>query len=175
MIVEFSELKNKTLKNVEVLDDQEIIFTTSDGKKYKLYHEQNCCENVYLEDIDGNIEDLIGQTVLDAYESTSRDKSPANTYAESYTWTFYSIRTVKTSITIRWYGESNGYYSEEVDFVLIDNSSQKPKNRYQTYDTGDIVSYFRFVIADDTGERIACFRDKNLAEKVCELKNKGEL
>lgn len=112
------ELVGKTLESV-VNKGEEILFTTTSGEKYKMYHSQDCCENVTVEDINGDLDDIIGSPVLEASARTSNENpfDKKKEYQESFTWTFYTIYTIKGGVTIRWYGESNGYYSEEVDFV----------------------------------------------------------
>lgn len=114
----FKELVGKTLSKVEVNESKDVItFTTIDNEVFELYHEQDCCESVYIEDIVGDLDDLIGSPILLAEESLGgNDIEITYKYAESCTWTFYRLGTKKGFITIRWYGESNGYYSESVDF-----------------------------------------------------------
>ena len=46
----------------------------------------------------------------------SNYKGPKPESADSYTWTFYRFSTVKGTVTVRWFGESNGYYSESVSY-----------------------------------------------------------
>lgn len=128
--MKIDELLNKTLKNVTGrVGDDEIVFETTDGDKYKLYHYQYCCESVVVEDICGELSDLVGSPILQAEESTNRNKNPeglSKPYQDdSFTWTFYRLATIKGQVVIRWYGESNGYYSEAVDFEKI---SKEDKN-----------------------------------------------
>ena len=127
-----SVLKGQAIENVAVINDNagkdEIVFTTGDGNVYRLYHEQGCCESVYIEDIAGDLADLIGSPILNAEEVTHDNENPKeitvipNDQADdmsgydSFTWTFYKLSTIKGSVTIRWYGVSTGYYSESVDF-----------------------------------------------------------
>lgn len=118
---DFSVLKGKTIADVRVNEsNDEIRFETSDGERYLMYHDQSCCENVYIESIVGDIKSLIGQEVLLAEEVSSDGFGPMNEYEDSYTWTFYKIATIKGHIDIRWYGSSNGYYSESVTFGLME-------------------------------------------------------
>lgn len=112
-------LKGKIITDIVNIDNEQLDFTCDDGSKYSMLHNQDCCETVDIEDICGDLEDIKGSPILQAEEVSNRDDPPANESSESYTWTFYKLATIKGSITIRWYGESNGYYSEDVDFMEI--------------------------------------------------------
>lgn len=111
----FEDLKGMTFSNVERVGDDEIIFTEVSGRKFKLYHEQDCCEKVTIEDVCGDLNDLIGHPILHAIGSSSELDGE---YSHE-TFTFYIIDTIKGTVTMRWYGESNGYYSEAVYFAEI--------------------------------------------------------
>lgn len=120
----FDELLGHTLSGVENLNDAELVFTLENGDKYKLYHDQDCCESVTIDDICGDLSDLVGVPLLMAEEvssDTKPDDVPEPEYSDdSETWTFYKLATIKGYVTVRWYGSSNGYYSESVDFGPAD-------------------------------------------------------
>lgn len=120
---ELSELLGKTFSTVSATED-EVTFTTVDGDVYKLLHIQDCCESVYIESIVGDLQDLVGEPVLRADEEEDlfdliRQSSKEESRDESYTWTFYKFATRKGYVDIRWYGSSNGYYSESVDLIKL--------------------------------------------------------
>lgn len=120
--MDISELIGKVIMSIDKGDDY-IEFATSKGERYKMYHSQDCCESVYIEDINGDLKDLIGVPILKAEETTS-DTHPEGKVMEyaddSFTYTFYHLATIKGYVTIRWYGSSNGYYSESVYFEKVE-------------------------------------------------------
>lgn len=112
---EISVLLGKTLSEVRRVGDEEIYFVTSDGETFQMYHSQDCCECVEIEDIEGDLQSLVGNPILVAEEVSQEDPNAS----ESGTWTFYKLATINGHVDIRWYGSSNGYYSESVSFVKV--------------------------------------------------------
>jgi hypothetical protein len=110
--MEFAELVGHTLAAVNATED-EVHFELVGGKTHKLYHPQDCCERVYVDEIHGELSDLVGSPILLAEESSETNPNAS----ESGTWTFYKLATHKGHVTIRFNGESNGYYSESVHFA----------------------------------------------------------
>lgn len=117
--MEFSELKGLTCSQVFQTDNDEIHFKIQDGRHFKLHHEQDCCETVAIEDITGNLADLIGSPLLQAEENSNSDNPKPEDAEESHTWTFYRLATEKGSVVIRFYGSSNSYYSESAELKEI--------------------------------------------------------
>jgi hypothetical protein len=121
---DFSELFGKIIISIEgaTKESKAIAFVCSDGSKYYMYHEQDCCELVTLEDFDNDAQSLIGGDIIRIEEciSNANDEefNPLNDYDDSYTWTFYTIITSKGIMKLRWYGTSNGWYSEDVTLSI---------------------------------------------------------
>ena len=102
---------------VDVINNgDELIFKSVDGKTHKFYHSQDCCESVSIEDICGDLTDLVGSPLLFAEEVSNLDDFTPDPSQEG-TWTFYKFATAKGAVTVRWLGVSNGYYSERVDYI----------------------------------------------------------
>jgi hypothetical protein len=122
----FGDLLGRVLCRVEQIGQEELRFYLTESHYVRLYHEQSCCESVTIEDIVGDLDDLVGTPLLLVDESVSRKNNTADNNddidyyeSESATWTFYRFRTIKGSVDIRWYGSSNGYYSESVDCEIV--------------------------------------------------------
>lgn len=112
----FPQMVGQTLVRIEgKVGDDVLRFVAADGTKFVFWYEHDCCAQCRVMDIIGEQDDLCGSPILFA-EEVSSEGAPPPEYPDSWTWTFYRFGTAKGTVTIRWLGESNGYYSEQVSF-----------------------------------------------------------
>lgn len=121
-LVNFNTLEGLTITKIDGLKEysEEVIFHTKEKRTFKLFHNYDCCENVLLADICGTTA-LTGK-VLSATMKNNIGKQNVKTDLSAFddcstTWTFYDIQTNKGFLTLRWFGNSNGCYSEEACFI----------------------------------------------------------
>lgn len=120
----FNDLEGKTLKEITgKVGDETMQLITDSGEIYQLSYYSDCCASCSVEEIHGDLTDLIGTPILLAEEISHCNENPPEVKAPgdhgSFTWTFYKLSTISGSVTIRWYGTSNGYYSESVTFEKL--------------------------------------------------------
>ena len=109
----YEEMIGKKFDKVYQYGDAYLIFEKQGIPEFVFYHNQDCCESVYIEDVAGELEDLSLGVITEAEEYT---KDAGEEVCESGTYTFYKFSSTKGCVNIRWVGESNGYYSESVDY-----------------------------------------------------------
>lgn len=108
----------KVVSGVKVdKDGEDLWIMFSDGSRLHFMHHQDCCEDVYIEDIDIDLQDIVGSRLYLIEEASKIGGG----HGYSSTWTFYKIQTSSDCATVRWYGVSNGYYSEEVDWEYFES------------------------------------------------------
>ena len=112
--INIDQIKGMTITAVVYKESDESLHIHLNTHVLEMIHHQDCCESVYLADVVGSFEDLIGYPRLEVSESI------VNTNSEDYSSTasYYNFKTVKASVQLRWVGESNGYYSETLDCYL---------------------------------------------------------
>ena len=103
-------------KVVGIYYDEENFQILTDDCVYAFYHKQDCCESVWLTQVDGISDKIIGSRIVMAEEVVDEK----DTEYGHITWTFYKIGTTKGIIDFRFQGESNGYYSESADLIKIE-------------------------------------------------------
>jgi hypothetical protein len=127
-ITPIASMLGKVMRSVQRAErdgDDALVFAGEDGITWTFLHYQSCCEHVRIEDIAGDLADLVGAPMLVAEESSSNNHDdPVESDDHSRTWTFYRFATVKGTVTVRWLGESNGYYSERVSLDMRDPSGE---------------------------------------------------
>ena len=152
---EIHQLMGKTIIEINVMgygkrDLDEIEFTLDTGVIIAMLHHNDCCEQGAREEGEGDFRDLLNSPIVVAEETTnSNGEWDDNAYSkelqlghllkgtiesisdadlevdESTTWTFYKLDTVKGGVTLRWFGTSNGYYSESISVEEVNRNSNK--------------------------------------------------
>jgi hypothetical protein len=98
-----------------VTQDGETMVFENATERFSFFHYQDCCESVSIEDIVGDLSDLVGEPLLIAEEVSGEAPVEFNALEhEVVEWTFYKFATRKGYVDVRWLGESNGYYSTSV-------------------------------------------------------------
>jgi hypothetical protein len=119
MVTEFKNMIGRSMTQVEgAVGDERMVFHAYDGSEFVFWYNHDCCATCTINDIAGDLTDLVGSPLIHA-ELVSSDQNAGDKpseYADSWTWSFYKFRTMKGDVTIRWLGESNGYYSETVTY-----------------------------------------------------------
>lgn len=74
MINEFTNMIGRTMASVTVSSGDTMIFRSNDGWQFSFYHNQDCCESVYIEDICGDLNDLVDAPIVVAEEVSSQER-----------------------------------------------------------------------------------------------------
>ena len=69
----FEDLQGRILCKVVNLDDYELRFHLTEDHYVRMYHSQDCCESVSIEDIVGDLDDLVGTPLLLVEEVSNYD------------------------------------------------------------------------------------------------------
>lgn len=110
--VEWEWLVGKTCSHIIKLNDRKgLEFHVNGCGVFRLKHLQECCEQVLLDDICGDLTDLIESQIHRAELTVNIDNRG--------TWSFYNIATMKGHVTLRFCGTSNGCYSTTVNFYKL--------------------------------------------------------
>lgn len=121
-IIPFENLLGKIFIDISI-NNNCIKFETDNGEIYELIPDANDevgnDVNTDIEDINGDIKDLLNSPILQSKEATNNKDDFGQSYQESFLWTFYKLSTVKGYVVIRYYGRSNGYYSEKVTLYKV--------------------------------------------------------
>lgn len=93
-------------------EGSDMVTIVTDRLSVQFFHYQDCCESVRVAQVDGDIKDVVGKAIFVFEERIVENESRWEDLDIS---TFYTVRTDGGDLTWRWDGNSNGYYSVDVD------------------------------------------------------------
>lgn len=89
-----------------------LVTIVTDKLSVQFLHYQDCCEDVRVAQVDGDIEDVVGKTIR-LFEERTVDSE--GEWGDRLRSTFYTVRTDGGDLSWRWDGRDNGYYSVAVN------------------------------------------------------------
>lgn len=120
----YNELVGEVLTHIdENADNGEILLTTESGRQFKIYHYQDCCESVYIEGTDGDWNQLLNKKLI-AVDCDYEDGGDKEAYDSSSTRTIFTFKVNDATVINKWFGSSNGYYSETASLEEITKKGQ---------------------------------------------------
>jgi len=116
-------LEGEILTHIDIDDSQrQIMLTTESGRIFKIFHAQDCCEDVLIKSTEGDWNTLKGKVI----ESVSlNEKEIPDDFYRTATETEITFVVNDSTVISRWIGTSNGYYSESVDFEEVINNNER--------------------------------------------------
>lgn len=136
---EFSDLTGKTIIKIEGAEvgSNEIRIFCSDGSIYLMLHLFEDDEEVYVENISGEIHSIINSPItmtekvilMDCDMTEERkdllERMKSMYVASSYTWIWFKLSTETSEVMIRWFATSD-FYAEDVFFreILYDENAK---------------------------------------------------
>lgn len=89
------------------------IYLVTDKGVFKI-HPADYMADTHLADGGEDLQDLIGQKIIEFSERSNQTMKNPGQDEDTQTWTFYNIRTLKSTVSLRFYSTCNGYYSEDI-------------------------------------------------------------
>lgn len=126
-------LLSKPEKILECVITDESLTLITDLRTYKIYHEQECCEQVWLADVgDLDVKEILNEELIGFDRFVSKGKVHNDDYG---TFTFITVRTNKDSYQLRFCGTSNGYYSETAKISVYSHNEENEQEIEHLYDS----------------------------------------
>lgn len=87
-----------------------ILLTTQSGKTIMIYHDQECCEGVEIQSVEGDWLKLVGRPITSAeqFEEDATEQVVPDWDCGSCTKTTITLKADDATVVSRWIGTSNG-------------------------------------------------------------------
>lgn len=118
----FTEEDSKFINDYSyfVSNDQDAIYFELENDTLVIFkHNRECCEEVNIKDIVGNLRDLIGEPLLEAEVVINENEGTRSDRQQN---TFFKFTTCKANVNVSWFGTDNGYYSTTVSMRQVERS-----------------------------------------------------